>query len=72
MKEILWMRLLLKVVGFGQAERTLIYEVNLGPMALAKNTGYQTPNEHTIFASILFGTCGDVGLKYYLTKDSST
>ncbi|KAF4045639.1 hypothetical protein GN244_ATG02092 [Phytophthora infestans] len=72
MKEILWMRLLLKDIDLRSQLRSY---------GIGEEYGYQTPNEHTIFASILFGTCGDVELKYvdtknqltnYLTKDSST
>ncbi|GMF39098.1 unnamed protein product [Phytophthora fragariaefolia] len=40
-KEVVWMRLLLKDLGSEQTGGTVVYEDNQGAMALAKNGGYQ-------------------------------
>jgi cell division protein YceG involved in septum cleavage len=39
-KESVWLRRLLKNMGSEQVDPTVIYEVNQGAMALAKNVGY--------------------------------
>ncbi|KAG3067261.1 hypothetical protein PI125_g23675 [Phytophthora idaei] len=54
MKEVVWMRLLLKDIGLEQGG-TAIYEDNQGAIALAKNVGYQKLAPSTsIFAATLF------------------
>ncbi|POM75606.1 Polyprotein [Phytophthora palmivora] len=45
-KEVLWMRRLLKDLGAEQEELTVIYEDNQGAMALAKNVVYQSRIKH--------------------------
>ncbi|RAW23890.1 hypothetical protein PC110_g19674 [Phytophthora cactorum] len=45
-KEVVQMRLLLKDIGSGQDDGTVIYEDNQGVMALAKNVGYQARTKH--------------------------
>eukprot|EP00644_Phytophthora_capsici_P019157 jgi/Phyca11/133879/e_gw1.926.2.1 len=45
-KEVVWMRLLLKDIGAEQVGATVIYEDNQGAMALAKNVGYQARTKH--------------------------
>ncbi|GMF28854.1 unnamed protein product [Phytophthora fragariaefolia] len=45
-KEVVWMRLLLKDLGSEQTGGTVVYEDNQGAMALAKNVGYQSRTMH--------------------------
>ncbi|OWY96768.1 polyprotein [Phytophthora megakarya] len=45
-KEVVWLRRLLKDVGAKQVDPTVIYEDNQGAMALAKNVGYQARTKH--------------------------
>ncbi|GMF31107.1 unnamed protein product [Phytophthora fragariaefolia] len=45
-KEVLWMRLLLKDLGSEQTDGVLVYEDNQGAVALAKNVGYYLRTKH--------------------------
>ncbi|POM58538.1 Retrovirus-related pol Polyprotein [Phytophthora palmivora] len=45
-KEVVWMRRLLKDIGAEQHGPTVIYEDNQGAMALAKNIGYETRTKY--------------------------
>ncbi|KAG2975600.1 hypothetical protein PC128_g25950 [Phytophthora cactorum] len=83
-KEVVWMRLLVKGIGSEQDGGTVIYEDNQGAMALTKNVGYQDRTKHIdirIHFILEKVTSGEVELEYldtknqfadYLTKSSST
>ncbi|POM71774.1 Polyprotein [Phytophthora palmivora] len=45
-KEVVWMRRLLKDIGAEQHGSTMIYEDNQGAMALANSVGYQARTKH--------------------------
>jgi len=83
-KEVVWMRLLLKNIGADQDGPTKLYEDNQGAMALAKNVGYQARTKHIDIRFHFIReniTSGEVELKYvdsknqladFLTKGLST
>ncbi|KAG2777653.1 hypothetical protein PC129_g21943 [Phytophthora cactorum] len=83
-KEVVWMRLLLKDIGSEQDSGTLIYEDNQGAIALAKNVGYQARTKHNDSRYHFIRekvASGEVELEYmdtknqlaeYLTKGLST
>ncbi|GMF58100.1 unnamed protein product [Phytophthora fragariaefolia] len=45
-KEVVWMRILLKDLGSEQTGGTVVHEDKHGAMALAKNVGYQSRTKH--------------------------
>jgi hypothetical protein len=74
-KEVLWMRMLLKDIGSEQLEATTIQEDNQGAIALAKNVGYQARTKHIdiryhfVREQVVAGT---VHLQYVASADQLT
>ncbi|KAG3110716.1 hypothetical protein PI124_g9663 [Phytophthora idaei] len=70
-KEVVWMRLLLKDIGSEQDDGTVIYEDNHEAMALAKNIGYQDRTKHIDIRYHFIRekvASGEVELEYMDTK----
>ncbi|GMF58098.1 unnamed protein product [Phytophthora fragariaefolia] len=71
-KEVVWMRLLLKDLGSEQTGGTVVYEDSQGAMALAMNVGYQSRTKHIDiryhFICEKVAT-GEVKLKYVESKN---
>ncbi|OWY95427.1 polyprotein [Phytophthora megakarya] len=71
-KEVVWLRRLLKDIGAEQVDSTVIYEDNRGGIALAKNIGYQARIKHIGIRYHFIGekvSTGEIELVYETSKN---
>ncbi|KAG3182083.1 hypothetical protein PC128_g14842 [Phytophthora cactorum] len=69
-KEVVWMRLLLKDIGSEQDNRMVIYEANQGAMALANNVGLEYVDTKNQLADYLTKGLSTKLLRYLVDRSN--